>query len=188
MSRFLIDLSSISPEALAEAPAAEAEPLVRSRHDETDLSGSPPPTVAFEFEGAVGPGQSIDSQRIEPHHLFPTLGAQRQGVDLGRPLEPVEVDVMKALDPGGRAGVALDQHEAGRRDIVGLAQRLDNLGLSIISTEGTWKILSRHGIPAVRVLRIAEGRPNITDYMKNGEIRLVVNTPSGKGPRGPLVM
>jgi carbamoyl-phosphate synthase large subunit len=35
----------------------------------------------------------------------------------------------------------------------------------------------------VRVKKIAEGRPNVTDYLKNREIKLVINTPSGKGPR-----
>ena len=39
------------------------------------------------------------------------------------------------------------------------------------------------GIPAIRVKKVAEGRPNITDYLKNREVRLVINTPSGKGPR-----
>ena len=73
--------------------------------------------------------------------------------------------------------------DADKRDIVALALRMDRLGLSMISTAGTWKILERHGIPAVCVKKIAEGRPNITDYIKNGEVRMVINTPSGKGTR-----
>jgi carbamoyl-phosphate synthase large subunit len=73
--------------------------------------------------------------------------------------------------------------DADKRDVVALAQRMDRLGLSLISTAGTWKILERHGIPAVCVKKIAEGRPNITDYIKNGEVRMIINTPSGKGTR-----
>ena len=73
--------------------------------------------------------------------------------------------------------------DSDKREIVPLAQRLDRLGLKLVATGGTFKILQRHGIPCVRVNKIAEGRPNITDYIKNREVRLVINTPSGKGPR-----
>jgi carbamoyl-phosphate synthase large subunit len=73
--------------------------------------------------------------------------------------------------------------DADKREILPIAQALDRLGLKIHATGGTWKILERYGIPAVRVKKIAEGRPNVTDYLKNREIKLVINTPSGKGPR-----
>jgi carbamoyl-phosphate synthase large subunit len=85
------------------------------------------------------------------------------------------------LPTGGMVFVSVK--DADKREIIPLAQRMDRLGLRIVATEGTWKILQHHGIPAVRVLKLSEGRPNITDYMKNREIRLVVNTPSGRGPR-----
>jgi carbamoyl-phosphate synthase large subunit len=73
--------------------------------------------------------------------------------------------------------------DADKREILSIAQRIDHLGLKILATSGTWKILERMGIPAIRVRKVAEGRPNITDYLKNREVRLVINTPSGKGPR-----
>ncbi len=73
--------------------------------------------------------------------------------------------------------------DSDKREIVALGQRLDRLGLKLVATGGTWKILQHHGIPCARVNKIAEGRPNITDYIKNREVRLVINTPSGKGPR-----
>ena len=79
--------------------------------------------------------------------------------------------------------VFLSVKDSDKREIVALAARLDALGLRILSTGGTWKVLERNGIPAVRVRKIAEGRPNITDYLKNREVKLVINTPSGKGPR-----
>ena len=79
--------------------------------------------------------------------------------------------------------VFLSVKDADKREVVPLAQRLDGLGLRIVSTAGTWRVLERNGVPAVRVKKIAEGRPNITDYIKNGEVRMVINTPSGKGPR-----
>ena len=48
--------------------------------------------------------------------------------------------------------------------------------------EGTRQLLDKHGISTERVFKLAEGRPNIRDLIKNGKIQLVVNTPTKKGP------
>jgi carbamoyl-phosphate synthase large subunit len=66
---------------------------------------------------------------------------------------------------------------------VGLAQRLSDLGFQILSTEGTAVRLAESGIKVERVKKLAEGHPNLIDYLKNGEVSLVINTPSGKGAR-----
>ena len=63
---------------------------------------------------------------------------------------------------------------------VDLARRFRDLGFSINATRGTRAYLAEHGIQAKAVLKEHEGRPNISDAIKNGEIQLVVNTPSGK--------
>ena len=49
-----------------------------------------------------------------------------------------------------------------------------------MATEGTHQFLTKHGIPAQSVRKMHEGRPNIVDAIKNHEIQLIVNTPSGK--------
>ena len=51
---------------------------------------------------------------------------------------------------------------------------------AIKATAGTHEYLAGHGINPEVILKEHEGRPNITDAIKNGEIQLVVNTPSGK--------
>ncbi len=79
--------------------------------------------------------------------------------------------------------VFLSVKDSDKRSSLPLAQRLHDLGFTVLATEGTCKVLRRGGVPAVRVLKIAEGRPNITDHLKNREVKLVINTPSGKGPR-----
>ncbi len=108
---------------------------------------------------------------------------ESMGVDrnIGMAFLKAHEAVGNRLPSGGLVFVSVK--DADKREIVPLAQRMDRLGLRIVATEGTWKILQHHGVPAVRVLKMSEGRPNITDYMKNREIRLVVNTPSGRGPR-----
>jgi len=54
------------------------------------------------------------------------------------------------------------------------------MGFKILSTDGTGKFLEKHGIECQPILKIYEGRPNIVDAIKNGEIDLVINTPAGR--------
>jgi carbamoyl-phosphate synthase large subunit len=70
-----------------------------------------------------------------------------------------------------------------KEHVVGLARRLANLGYELIATEGTAQRLQEAGVEVQRVKKIAEGHPNLLDYMIDGEIALVINTPSGKGAR-----
>jgi carbamoyl-phosphate synthase large subunit len=60
------------------------------------------------------------------------------------------------------------------------AQHFSQLGFKILATEGTHIFLEQHGIKAEMILKLHEGRPNIVDAIKNGDIHLVINTPSGK--------
>ena len=61
-----------------------------------------------------------------------------------------------------------------------VAKRFSELGFAIKATRGTLKFLADHGIEAESILKVYEGRPNIADAIMNGDIQLVVNTPSGK--------
>jgi carbamoyl-phosphate synthase large subunit len=58
--------------------------------------------------------------------------------------------------------------------------RFTQLGFKIRATEGTHHFLAECGVEAEPILKLHEGRPNIVDAIKNGEIQLVINTPSGK--------
>jgi len=60
------------------------------------------------------------------------------------------------------------------------ARRFAELGFTIMATTGTRNFLADYGVEAQPILKMHEGRPNIADAIKNGEIQLVVNTPSGK--------
>jgi carbamoyl-phosphate synthase large subunit len=60
------------------------------------------------------------------------------------------------------------------------ARRFAELGFTIVATVGTQKYLADRGIQAKLILKLHEGRPNVTDAIKNKEIQLVFNTPSGK--------
>jgi carbamoyl-phosphate synthase large subunit len=70
--------------------------------------------------------------------------------------------------------------EYDRPAVGDVAKQFINLGFKIIATAGTHNFLSSQGIPSVSILKEHEGRPNITDAIKNKEIQLVINTPVGK--------
>ncbi len=63
---------------------------------------------------------------------------------------------------------------------VAAAQCFLENGFKILATEGTRKFLKKHDLEAGLALKLREGRPNILDAVKNGEIQLIVNTPAGK--------
>jgi carbamoyl-phosphate synthase large subunit len=61
-----------------------------------------------------------------------------------------------------------------------VAQRFERLGFNIMATRGTYNYFAANGIQARPIDKLHEGRPNIVDEIKNREIQLVINTPSGK--------
>ena len=67
-----------------------------------------------------------------------------------------------------------------RPAVLEVASQFDKLGFRIKATNGTHKFLAGHGIKTEPILKMHEGRPNIVDGIKNYEIQLVINTPSGK--------
>jgi carbamoyl-phosphate synthase large subunit len=70
--------------------------------------------------------------------------------------------------------------ERDREAALPAAKEFYALGFRILATVGTHAFLAEHGIESESILKLHEGRPNIEDAIKNGEIQLVVNTPAGK--------
>lgn len=64
--------------------------------------------------------------------------------------------------------------------IIDTARNFKEMGFTILSTRGTRDYLAENGVEANLILKVHEGRPNIVDAIKNGEIHLVVNTPAGR--------
>ncbi len=76
--------------------------------------------------------------------------------------------------------VLLTVSEADRPAVGEVARQLHQLGFKILATNGTQQFLKECGIESGLILKMHEGRPNIVDAIKNNEIQLVINTPSGK--------
>ena len=73
--------------------------------------------------------------------------------------------------------------DADKRAVVAVARQLAGLGFTLMSTRGTARALRAAGLRVTEMLKMHEGRPNIVDAIKNGEVQLVINTPFGKETR-----
>ncbi len=89
-----------------------------------------------------------------------------------------EEAAQQVLPAGGT--VLLTVCEGDRPAVLEPARQFRNLGFRIKATNGTHRFLTENGVESELILKMHEGRPNIVDGIKNGEINLVVNTPSGK--------
>ena len=72
----------------------------------------------------------------------------------------------------------------GQKDeVIPIARRLRDLGLTLYGTEGTVDYLHDAGVEAHLVRKVQEGSPNVLDMMHHGEIRLIINTPQDRQSR-----
>src|SRR4029077_19902057 len=70
-----------------------------------------------------------------------------------------------------------------KEHMVNLARRLTAMGYRLMATEGTARRLEEAGIQVQHVNKLQEGHPNLLDYLVDGGVQLIMNTPSGKGAR-----
>ena len=101
--------------------------------------------------------------------------------DLGAAYAKSQMAAGAALPLEGQVFISVsDTH---KNSAIELAKRFIDLDFEIISTSGTAKILKSAGVKVESIHKISEGRPNAVDLLKNNEIQLVINTPSGQIPR-----
>ena len=67
--------------------------------------------------------------------------------------------------------------------VMGIAAQLHDLGFRIVATRGTAASISRMGIPVERLNKVGEGSPHVVDWIENGDVDLVINTPTGTAAR-----
>mgnify|MGYP001264878939 FL=1 len=76
--------------------------------------------------------------------------------------------------------VLITVEEKDKGGVLEAARAFKKIGFQILASEGTHRFLKENGIEAEKILKMHEGRPNIVDAIKNGEIQLVINTPAGR--------
>jgi len=84
------------------------------------------------------------------------------------------------LPRAGKGCVFLSVNDRDKERGLPIARKLRDMGFDVVATRGTFEYLRKHDVPAELVFKVKEGRPNIVDRMKNGEIQLLINTPLGK--------
>jgi carbamoyl-phosphate synthase large subunit len=144
------------------------------------------------------------TKEIVPKHfsvkeaVFPFLRYQGTDISLGPEMKStgevmgMDVDLglayaksqMAAPPPLPKKGnVFVSVKDSDKEAVIPVAREFVKLGFGIISTSGTAEALAKAKIKVTKVFKLHEGRPNVLDRIKNGDINFIINTPSGKIPR-----
>ncbi|MDD5633682.1 MAG: carbamoyl-phosphate synthase large subunit [Candidatus Omnitrophica bacterium] len=79
-----------------------------------------------------------------------------------------------------KGNILITVADKDKADLLNVAKRLKELGFTFYATENTARFLLEKGIESIKIKKLHEGRPNILDVIKNGEIQLIINTPIGR--------
>ena len=101
--------------------------------------------------------------------------------DLGIAYAKAQMAAGSPLPLKGKIFLSVASHHKDK--VAEVAQLFLDLGFELVATSGTAAVLEKAGLKVHRVLKVLEGRPNIVDHLKNKEIQMVINTPSGAAPR-----
>ena len=105
------------------------------------------------------------------------------GIDasFGIAFAKTQISINQSFPTSGTVFVSVNDKD--KNSILPIAKKLVDMQFKIISTKGTYEVLEKNGIKCDLVLKIREGRPNVLDMIKNGEIDLIINTPEGSSAR-----
>ncbi len=135
--------------------------------------------------------------------VFPFLRYQGSDISLGPEMKStgevmgIDADLglayaksqMAAPPPLPKSGkVFVSVKDTDKEAIIAVAREFVKLGFGIIATSGTAAALSKAKVKVTKVYKLREGRPNVLDRVKNGDINFIINTPSGKIPREDEVL
>ncbi|MCY7393979.1 MAG: carbamoyl phosphate synthase large subunit, partial [Leptolyngbyaceae cyanobacterium CAN_BIN12] len=101
--------------------------------------------------------------------------------DFGTAYAKAELAAGQRLPLKGTVLVSMGDRD--KNAVVPIVKDLIGLGFHIIATEGTRRVLIEHGLDVDLVFKLHEGRPNIVDWIKNGQIQLIMNIPTGEEAR-----
>jgi carbamoyl-phosphate synthase large subunit len=143
----------------------------------------------------VTPAHFSVKESVFPFSKFPgvdiILGPEMRstgevmGIDDSFPLAfaKSQLAASSALPPPEAGKVFISVAQRDKAEAVPIARGLAELGYALIATRGTARRLREAGIDVEDIPKLQEGRPNLIDLMKNKQVSLVINTPSGRGSR-----
>ncbi len=141
----------------------------------------------------VTPGFVSVKEAVFPFVRFPgvdvVLGPEMKSTgevmgidqDFGNAYLKAQIAAGQDLPQTGTVFVSVADRD--KDEVCEIARSLSDLGFSIAATRGTAKAIEKAGVKARVISKIGEGRPDATDLIKNNEVALIINTPSGKKPR-----
>ena len=135
-------------------------------------------------------GFSAVKEAVFPFNMFPevdpVLGPEMRATgevmgiaeNFGLAFYKAEEAAGCKLPLSGTVLMTIRRHD--RKYLLPIAQKIHELGFQIVATEGTARFLDENNIPNTEVKKLSEGRPNICDMIKNGDIQMIFNTPIGR--------
>ncbi len=117
----------------------------------------------------LGPEMKSTGEVMGISHSFPISFAKSQLASKNR------------IPRSGKVFISLTDYD--KPHSLNIARDFIELGFQIVATSGTHRYFQQHGIESEEVLKISEGRPNIDDKLKNGEIALVINTSDSRSSK-----
>ncbi len=100
--------------------------------------------------------------------------------DFGKAFYKSQEAAMSRIPRKGTVFISVKDNDKPK--IAEIARDFHRLGFKIVSTKGTTQVLKDYRVPVQEILKIAEGSPNIADWIRTKKMDLIINTPSGKGP------
>ncbi|CAN5693695.1 carbamoyl-phosphate synthase large subunit [soil metagenome] len=137
-----------------------------------------PPVPGIAVKEAVLPFNKFDVDIILGPEMRSTGEVMGFDESFGMAFAKAELSAGSPVPSEGTVCVTVNNRD--KSTVAPIVRRFHDLGFRIIATEGTWRYLRARGIPADRVFKVGEGRPNIVDLMISGGIQLLINTPLGK--------
>ncbi|NJL99526.1 MAG: carbamoyl-phosphate synthase large subunit [Synechococcaceae cyanobacterium SM2_3_2] len=141
------------------------------------------------FTTEVIPKHIAVKEAVLPFNKFPgtdtLLGPEMRSTgevmgldtDFGRAFAKAQIAAGQDLPLQGTVFITVSDRD--KPQVLAIAQELAELGFKLVSTGGTQQFLSQAGLAVDKVLKLHEGRPHVVDAIKNRQIQLIINTPSG---------
>jgi carbamoyl-phosphate synthase large subunit len=145
------------------------------------------------FTEEIVPAHFSVKEAVFPFIKFPgidiVLGPEMKstgevmGIDenLGLAYAKAQMAAQPALPQKGNIFISVA--DAEKKRVADIARGCVDLGFTLFATSGTAAALESAGVPVKKLFKLSEGRPNALDMLKNGELAMVINTPSDKASR-----
>ena len=153
----------------------------------SELTGKPSPVPALKEQEIPNYGVK---EAVFPFNMFqevdPILGPEMRSTgevlglsrSYGEAFYKAQEATQSKLPLSGTVLISVNRKD--REEVVEVAEQFNECGFHIVATGNTYELITGAGIPAEKVKKLYEGRPNILDLITNGKIDLIVNSPIGK--------